>query len=318
MSASNINTLLDLWAATLLKHGDTPPFANCADLYNTIDSTPVGDVPWQSFSLIYDGELPDDHIPQWMTSEYDVWFRDPHTVVKNMIGNPDYKHHFDVAPVRVFDDNGNRTYRDFMSGDWAWEEADDIAKDPATHGAMLVPIILGSDKTTVSVATGNNEYYPLYLSIGSVHNNIRRAHRGAVMLIGFLAIPKTDRSHANDVRFRKFWRQLYHSSRSIILETLRPGMTTPEVVRCFDDHFRRSIYSLAVDIDDYPEQALLTCIVQGWCPRCTAAKNNLDGGGGRRSRQHTDVLVREFELGILWEEYGLVGDVVVCLNPVPT
>jgi hypothetical protein len=56
---------------------------------------------------------------------------------------------------------------------------------------MLVPIILGSDKTTVSVATGHNEYYPLYVSIGSVHNNIRRAHRGALALVAFLAIPKS-------------------------------------------------------------------------------------------------------------------------------
>ena len=52
-----------------------------------------------------------------------------------------------------------------------------IAEDPDTHGAMFVPIILGSDKTTVSVATGQNEYYPLYMSIGNVHNDIRRAHR---------------------------------------------------------------------------------------------------------------------------------------------
>jgi Plavaka transposase len=56
---------------------------------------------------------------------------------------------------------------------------------------MLVPIILGSDKTTVSVATGHNEYYPLYVSIGNVHNNIRRAHRGALALIAFLALPKS-------------------------------------------------------------------------------------------------------------------------------
>ena len=66
-----------------------------------------------------------------------------------------------------------------------------IAEDPDTHGAMFVPIILGSDKTTVSVATGQNEYYPLYMSIGNVHNDIRRAHRGALALIGFLAIPKS-------------------------------------------------------------------------------------------------------------------------------
>lgn len=53
---------------------------------------------------------------------------------------------------------------------------DVIAQDPKTHRSVFVPIILGSDKTTVSVATGQNEYYPLYASIGNVHNHVRRAH----------------------------------------------------------------------------------------------------------------------------------------------
>jgi hypothetical protein len=70
---------------------------------------------------------------------------------------------------------------------------DEIAKDKTTHGAMFVPVVLGSDKTTVSVATGNNEYYPLYASVGNVHNNVRRAHRNAVSVIGFLSIPKSMR-----------------------------------------------------------------------------------------------------------------------------
>jgi len=56
---------------------------------------------------------------------------------------------------------------------------------------MFVPIILGSDKTTVSIATGDNEYYPLYASVGNVYNNIRWVHRNAVILVGFLAIPKS-------------------------------------------------------------------------------------------------------------------------------
>ena len=58
---------------------------------------------------------------------------------------------------------------------------------------MFVPVILGSDKTTVSVATGQNEFYPLYLSVGNVHNCVRRAHRNAVTLIAFLSIPKCKR-----------------------------------------------------------------------------------------------------------------------------
>jgi hypothetical protein len=55
---------------------------------------------------------------------------------------------------------------------------------------MFVPIIIGSDKTTVSVGTGDTEFWPVYGSIGNVHNNIRRAHGTGLVLIGFLSIPK--------------------------------------------------------------------------------------------------------------------------------
>ena len=55
---------------------------------------------------------------------------------------------------------------------------------------MFVPVILGSDKTTVSVGTGDNEFWPIYGSIGNIHNNIRRAHGEGLVLIGFLSIPK--------------------------------------------------------------------------------------------------------------------------------
>jgi hypothetical protein len=72
-----------------------------------------------------------------------------------------------------------------------YHQQDIIAEDPATEGVMFVPVILGSDKTTVSVATGQNEYHPLYASIGNVHNGVHRAHRNAVSLVGFLSTPKS-------------------------------------------------------------------------------------------------------------------------------
>ena len=68
---------------------------------------------------------------------------------------------------------------------------DILVEDPENKGAVFCPIILGSDKTTVSVATGQNEYYPLYMSDGLIHNNVRRAHRNGVALVAFLAIPKS-------------------------------------------------------------------------------------------------------------------------------
>jgi hypothetical protein len=147
---------------------------------------------------------------------------------------------------------------------------------------MIVPIVLGSDKTTVSVATGNSEYY---ISIGNAHNGLRRAHRNAVVVIAFLAIPKchsvyylmfvimndflfaVDRVESSTQAFREFKHQLFHTSLTKILHTLKPGMATPEVVRCYDGHFRKAIYTIGPYIADYPEQVLVTCVVSTWCPR---------------------------------------------------
>jgi hypothetical protein len=79
----------------------------------------------------------------------------------------------------------------------------------------------------------------------------------------------------DDIAYRKFRRQLLHSSLAKVLETLKPGMTTPEVVRFPDDHFRKVVYGLGPYIADYPEQALLASIVQGWCARCAFVCNDL-------------------------------------------
>ena len=161
---------------------------------------------------------------------------------------------------------------------------DELAQDQRTHGSMFCPVILGSDKTTVSVATGQNEYWPLYVSLGNIHNHVRRAHRNAVVVLGFLAMPKStlidmelsyiltdgplaSREYANDEEFRKFRRQLYHTSLVKILRSITNAMTEYAVFRCPDGHFRRVIFGLGPFIGDYPEQVLVACIVQGWCPK---------------------------------------------------
>ncbi|KAI0693039.1 hypothetical protein C8T65DRAFT_586080 [Cerioporus squamosus] len=319
MPAKNIDALLNLWTASLLHHREPAPFKNHDDLYDTIDNISVGDVRWQSFKLSYGGEKPNTRVPSWMTDMHTVHFRDPHAIVKQMLANPSFKDEIDWCPVREFGPDGERRLKNFMGGDWAWRQADHIKQLPNTADSSFVPIILGSDKTTVSVATGQNDYYPLYLSIGNVHNNVRRAHRNAVAVIAFLAIPKTTRQHADCAEFRKFRRQLFQSSLSRILLSLRRGMKKPEIVRCGDNHFRKVIYGLGPYIADYPEQALVASIVQGWCAVCTALSKELDDSAlaVRRTRRVTDFMAREFDLGPLWHEYGIVGDVVPFTNDFP-
>lgn len=108
---------------------------------------------------------------------------------------------------------------------------------------------------------------------------------------------------------------------------------TYEVLRCADGHYRRLVYSLGPYIADYPEQVLLACTVQGWCTRysfvspllvhcdahvsgsrrrCTAIPSDLDTGQApRRSHEHTEALLNVMTARRLWDDYGVVGDLVV-------
>ncbi|KAG2115732.1 uncharacterized protein F5147DRAFT_743328 [Suillus discolor] len=318
MSAGDINKILYLWGITSAVHHDNLPFSDYRDLYNTINATPLGDVAWENFSLKYNSNKPTGECLLWMEQSYEVWFRDPHTVAKNMLANPDFKGGIDYTPYCEFQEKDEQCrYKDFMSGDWAWQQADEISQDPQTHGAAFVPIIIGSNKTTVSIATGQNDYYPLYLLIGNVHNNIQQAHRNTLALVGFLAIPKTEKKNSDDIKYRKFKKQLFHSSLSKIFANLKPGMTTPEVTQCGDGHYQRIIYGLRPYIADYEEQVVLVCMVKDWCGRCLAFPSNLDEGSISWSCEHTDALVDSVDFGILWDEYGIIGELVPFTNDFP-
>lgn len=107
-------------------------------------------------------------------------------------------------------------------------------------------------------------------------------------------------------------------------------MKTPTVLRCPDGHYRRAIFCLGPYIADYPEQAILCGIVQGWCPRCAiivltfhyapyqctyrcqAHREDLDGGDTTpRAQQLTSLLGSLYNETILHDEYGIHEDVIV-------
>ena len=206
---------MDLWAADVMQHGGQPPFADHADMYWMIDEIALGDAPWMCLRIRYTGPRPPTNVPQWMTDVYEIWYRDPRKVARSMLGNPDFNGGFDVAPFREFTRGGERRYGNLMSGNWAWRIAvrnplrspsklysnllrrqDAIINEVAgSEGGTVVPLVFGSDKTTVSVATGQNDFYPLYMSLGNLHNSVRRAHRDSVIPIAFLAIPHGECLH---------------------------------------------------------------------------------------------------------------------------
>lgn len=67
---------------------------------------------------------------------------------------------------------------------------DEIAKDVSNHGVMFVPIVAGSNKTTVSVGTEHQEYHPTYMLPGNL-TNIAQCSQNMLLPIVFLPIPKS-------------------------------------------------------------------------------------------------------------------------------
>ncbi|XP_006454911.1 hypothetical protein AGABI2DRAFT_148229 [Agaricus bisporus var. bisporus H97] len=250
MSVENINELCAIHDDLLQHYGDVGPFASASQMYETIDSIQLGDAPWLHLQAVIPHEQA-ENAPSWKKKLYDIWYRDPDVVLKQMLENPDFNGEFDYAPYIDLDMNGERVWSGVMSGNYAWH--------PLTAGAMYCPLICGTDKTTVSVATGHVEYHPGYISIGNLHNNVQRAHQNSVIPFIFFPIPKNDRKDNKDPEFRTFKKQLFHQALSTVFSSLKPAMSKPVI--------RRLIYDFAAFIGDYPEQVVLAGIVQGWCAK---------------------------------------------------
>ena len=124
MSVPKMDALLDLWASSLYPHQAQPPFSNHCHLYQTIDATTISNVKWQCFSAGYTGEIPAVNPLLWMSKKYDVWFRDPRQVARQILGNPSFSNEIDLQPFEEYlTEDQTRQYKDFMSGEWAWEQA---------------------------------------------------------------------------------------------------------------------------------------------------------------------------------------------------
>ncbi|KAE9387330.1 hypothetical protein BT96DRAFT_765807, partial [Gymnopus androsaceus JB14] len=86
-------------------------------------------------------------------------------------------------------------------------------------GAALIGTMLSSNKTTISVITGNRVAHPLLISLANVHSSIRsKASNHLFSLLALIPIPRYTNSkrEVNGVCENR----LYHQSLDIVLEPL--------------------------------------------------------------------------------------------------
>ena len=73
-------------------------------------------------------------------------YRNAMDCIRSLFGQPSFLDHMDYASKRLFDAQGNRIYTDLSSSNWWWE-----IQTKLPSGATVLPVILGSDATQLSI-----------------------------------------------------------------------------------------------------------------------------------------------------------------------
>ncbi|QRV99715.1 hypothetical protein RhiJN_27734 [Ceratobasidium sp. AG-Ba] len=216
------------------------------------------------------------HGPKWcretiivVGDEYneilDLWKRDIIEMIRYLLSDPRFIPHTRFAPERHYDSErrGNRVYDEMWSGQWWWRMQNILGRY-----ATVVPIILSSDKTKLTVFSGNQKAWPVYLTIGNISKDIRRCpSERATILIGFIPVSNLGNISNRHERSEAGW-QLFHTCLESILEPLKTLSRTGINVLCADGGVRRVFPILAAYIADFQEQATIACIRESGCPIC--------------------------------------------------
>ncbi|KAG1811639.1 hypothetical protein EV424DRAFT_1473681 [Suillus variegatus] len=205
---------------------------------------------------------------------FDVYSRDVMECVKALYLDPDFLQHLNYAPERHYVDADKtiRMYHDIHTGKWWWSTQKELeAKKP---GATVIPIILSSDKTQVTMFR-NKSAYPVYMTIGNIPKEIRRKpSRRAWILLAYLPTSKLEHI-TNKASRRRTATNLFHACLRHILEPLRVPGEDGVAMASGDGVVRRGHPIVACYSADYPEQLLTTGIKSGECPKCDVPHKEL-------------------------------------------
>ncbi|KAJ7817495.1 hypothetical protein B0H14DRAFT_3474582 [Mycena olivaceomarginata] len=216
-----------------VREGINPSFHNSRAFLKRIDALPEGP-KWTCYPFELEGdELDASGKPKKEVVE--LWCRDPVECVHELVGNPAFRAKQYYAPYRIFKrfEDGkysNREVNEMWTADWWWEIQKLLPK-----GATLIPIILASDKTQLTRFSGDQQAWPVYLTIGNIDKSTRRhPSMHATVLLGYIPVAKLEifsKKKRSAVGY-----QLFHDCMRRMLQSLKKAgedgvdMTVPRVL----------------------------------------------------------------------------------------
>ncbi|KAJ3547009.1 hypothetical protein NM688_g5449 [Phlebia brevispora] len=205
---------------------------------------------------------------------FDVYMRDVVECLKALFGDAEFARYLVFLPERHYADPDCtlRLYYDMHTGKWWWNVQK--AVEAKTPGATIMPIIISSDKTQVTLFR-NKTAYLVYLTIGNLPKDIceRPSQRGQI-LIAYLPTTKLDHI-SNKAARRRTLANLFHACMKRVLAPLETLGRTGLPMTSGDGVTRHVHPIFAAYIGDYPEQLLVTGMKTGRCPVCSVPHDEL-------------------------------------------
>jgi hypothetical protein len=163
--------------------------------------------------------------------------------------------------------------------------------------ATIAPLILASDKTSLSVLSGGQEAYPVYLTLGNISKSIRRkASENATILVGYLPVEKFE-DVASDTERAQLKANLLHRAMAAIMDPLKQAGSEGVPMWCADGRERLVYPIVAAFVGDWPEQNVMACTNQGGCPVCKTphvGRGDYDQRAPLRAREETLEALRSY------------------------
>ncbi|KAI0039030.1 hypothetical protein FA95DRAFT_1504731 [Auriscalpium vulgare] len=290
--ASKLEWEIAKWAK--MRGPTSTAFTELLKIEGVIDALKLSFKSSKDLNAIIDGQLPPQ--PTFRCEEieldgekYEVHMRDTMEVVRMLYSNPEFLSSMTFAPERHFSDDEiqTRMFNQMHTGNWWWGIQELL--EARTPGATVVPIILSSDKTQVTVFR-NQSAYPVYLTIGNISSDVqRKPSKQAQILVGYLPTARLTHIKEAETR-RRAIANLFHACMRKIMEPIRRHGRDGIPLASGDGVVQRCHPIFAAFVGDYPEQCLVTCVKNMECPKCDIPRDALGSGAAGRPRKLAPVL----------------------------